>query len=148
MKKKAGKGHRKARRRFLFTKKIHITTLPYLSSFEDGYIVTVYDPSVDVARMLDGFAFDLWTYTKRSILVDQALASHTLSNSPNRFVRFALRDDGTAVMDCPIPVAEANQATFKAANQLLQERVKDCIKAGFTELEVISLPSRWLKDAW
>lgn len=137
---------KKKKKKFLFTSKLYLTTLPYIKGFDDGYLVTIFDPSVDYLMMLENFMFELWSYTKKSLLIDLALVSKDLSNSKARFVRFAITNSGEALFDSPVFVeGGVSEMTYKAANQVLKERIKDCVKAGFTSLEINELPSDWFK---
>lgn len=136
---------KKKGRSFLFTKKLYLTTLPYLDAFEDGYLVTVFDPTADVKLMMKNFTFKLWAYTKAQLLVDYALSTKALGNAPGRFMRFAIGDDGKAIFSSPLPVDKLTDTEYKAANQVLKERKSDCIKAGLGELDLHNLPSDWIR---
>lgn len=134
---------RKRRKTFFFTKKVYLTTLPYMSPFEDGFLITIFDPDVDITKVLNGFRFKLWAFTKRSVIVDYAIVTKSLDNSCTRFTRFYIREDGTAIME-PVPVDKLTDISYMAANQVLYERTDDCKNAGYTELQIRSLPREWI----
>ena len=134
---------KKRKKTRLFTSKLYLSTLPFLSGFEDGYLVTIFNPSCDCSQMLKDFKFKLWTYTKPSLLVDMALVTKNFDNCGSRFVRFTINREGEALFETPVPVESVTEMTYKAANQVLKERVEDCVKAGCTRLEIESLPSDW-----